>query len=179
MTAYKIDVQCNNCKAPISFILYETKKKLICPLCGYEEGKASPFEGFIYIMWNKSLPDYIKVGYAADPERRAKEHSVGSVPGKYEIVALFPSNRIRDDEKKALKKLKKYKDKSSKEIFKLCPALATTRVQNSLNKRELAFLSSKFKENYNEIIEKNRLKALPLGMFRKPRQRRQNTLFDD
>jgi hypothetical protein len=178
MTAYKIDVQCNNCEEKISFTLYGDKTKLICPNCEYEEGKAKAYEGFIYVMWNPRLKDYIKVGRAIDPENRARQHSTGGVPGKYEIMALFPSNNQTADEKKALKKLKSYKDKNSKEVFKICPALATRKIQLALSRRETAFMSKKIQEEYEKIIAENKLRMLGrLKPTKKKRKSKQGDLF--
>lgn len=46
--------------------------------------------GYIYIMTNPGMNDLIKIGYAADPEKRRKELSSSSgVPADFEIYATY------------------------------------------------------------------------------------------
>ncbi|MBR2809135.1 MAG: GIY-YIG nuclease family protein [Erysipelotrichaceae bacterium] len=52
--------------------------------------------GYIYIMKNPAFPQFVKIGYADDPERRRKELS-GAVPISYELVATYKTTeRLKD-----------------------------------------------------------------------------------
>ena len=159
MTAYKIDVQCNGCEQPISFVLYGDKMDFECPECGHSEGKAKKYEGFIYVMWNKNVPDYVKIGQSVNPEQRKKQHSRGSVPGTFEIMSLFPSNRMKFDEDRVKAKLKRFKDPSSQEIFRLSPEEATLKVSNILSRRDFAYLSPAIKDAYKKLRLENKMKS--------------------
>lgn len=56
--------------------------------------------GYIYIMTNPAFPQYVKIGYAKDPEKRLKElNSSSAVPLKFHIYATYQVDSDLSDKK--------------------------------------------------------------------------------
>lgn len=56
-------------------------------------GKETDGKAYVYIMTNQGIPDYVKIGYATDLERRRKELSKSSSsPFSFKIYAYYEIN---------------------------------------------------------------------------------------
>lgn len=54
-------------------------------------------KGFIYIMTNPALKDMVKIGYAADVEKRRKQLSTTALPYAYEVYATYETSGNLED----------------------------------------------------------------------------------
>ncbi|SHE56181.1 GIY-YIG nuclease family protein [Schwartzia succinivorans] len=90
-------------------------------------------KGFIYIMTNPALRDMVKIGYAADVEKRRKQLSSTGLPYDYEVYATYETSGNLED-----LKLHKMIDKlnpdlrvvSNKEFFVMTPQEAYELLEN-------------------------------------------------
>lgn len=56
-------------------------------------------KGYIYIMYNTGMPDYVKIGYAKDVEAKRKNLSKKDVPCEYELYATYETSAELDDKR--------------------------------------------------------------------------------
>ena len=90
-------------------------------------------KGFIYIMTNPALRDMVKIGYAADVEKRRKQLSSTGLPYDYEVYATYETSGNLED-----LKLHKMIDRlnpdlrvvSNKEFFVMTPQEAYELLEN-------------------------------------------------
>ena len=56
-------------------------------------------KGYIYIMTNPSLKGMVKIGYAADVEKRRQQLSTTALPYEYEVYATYETSGKLEDKK--------------------------------------------------------------------------------
>jgi predicted RNase H-like HicB family nuclease len=158
MELYQITLTCISCGAETKGVLSTHVKELQCESCGQPVAKIKLFEGVVYVMSNPNIPGFVKVGMTTkDVYERAKQLSQTGVPGSFQVDAIFPSHRPKNDEAKAHAKLARVR--VDKEHFNLGTAAAIVKVRSALG-REPAFIHEKWRAEVAEIIEKNRAETM-------------------
>ena len=152
---------CENCSATYSVVLHQSALHGKCPECENKPLKVRRFEGVIYVVKNDLL-DGVKVGLTTKPiEQRLRSLSSTGVPGKFRAIALFPTNKLKDKEKKAHLKLSK--NRIDKEHFNVDPVTACHAVYTALNRavKPIFFDDSirgefelRLEESRNEILRR-------------------------
>ena len=151
---YEIKGVCHECASPYKIIISDDQTHGICPECSAKPVKFKKFKGMVYIINNPNQTG-VKVGLTTkDIAVRIKQLSSTGVAGKFALVALFPSDRPKQDEKKAHTKLKKYF--LDKEHFDIDPLTAVLNVFRALNRREPIFYDHEIEAEFHETLEKNR-----------------------
>ena len=113
------------------------------------------FKGIIYIASNPDVTG-VKVGLTTkDVNERMKQLSGTGVPGKFELIACFPSDRPKADEKKAHDILRKYN--MAKEHFDTTPLAATQAVFKALNRKTPIFYNSDVEQQFNDARAERRV----------------------
>ncbi|MFD2234082.1 GIY-YIG nuclease family protein [Phaeospirillum tilakii] len=159
MELYQITLTCGACDAETKGVLSPHVRELQCANCGAPVAKIKPFEGVVYVMSNPNIPGFVKVGMTTkDVYERAKQLSQTGVPGSYQVDAVFPSHRPKNDEAKAHAKLARFK--ANKEHFSLSTAVAIVKVRSALGGREPAFIREIWRDEVAEMVEKNRVETL-------------------
>lgn len=123
----------------------------ICPECGEKPIKFKKFKGMIYIVKNPNQSG-VKVGLTTkDISFRLKQLSSTGVPGKFNVIALFPSDNPEVDEEKAHSKLRKFI--LDKEHFDVPEIDAVLAVYRSLNYRKPIFYEKNIESEFNERLK--------------------------
>ena len=108
------------------------------------------FKGIVYVISNPNQRG-VKIGLTTkDINTRLKQLSSTGVPGKFSLIALFPSDHPKKDEKKAHNKLKKFS--MDKEHFNISETEAVLGVYRALNRREPIFYDPAVKSEFHKII---------------------------
>ena len=154
---------CKNCLNPVSVLLNESSVLDVCSACGQIPFEAKRIEGLVYIVKNKNQVG-VKIGRTEKTiqERLSGLNSTG-VPGNFEVVALFPSNRSKKDEEKVHAKLLKFR--LAKEHFELEPVEAVLKCYRILNRRRPIFFDEYYETRFALELEiaKNEMKKRLLG----------------
>ena len=67
--------------------------------------------GWVYIIWNKSLKDILKIGFSTkDPVLRASDFNGTGLPYDYEVLYDALVNNPRDVEQRVHKKLSSFRE---------------------------------------------------------------------
>lgn len=112
--------------------LRRAQKKDLRQLLADEAAGRSEYQGFIYILSNRSMPAVLKIGYTSGTvEKRAAELSAPSgVPEAYTIEKIFPVyTSPRGIEKKVHRVLDACRVSHSREFFRLSLEDAIGRIQ--------------------------------------------------
>jgi len=153
---YEMKGICQHCASAYKILLVDSLLNSPCPDCGEDPIKVKKYKGLVYIV-HIPKQDGVKVGFTTkDINVRLKELSHTGVSGKFEVIALFPSNKPKDDEKKAHDKLSK-KYERYLEHFDTTPAIATQCVYRALNKRTPIFHCSEVEQQFYEELALNRI----------------------
>lgn len=92
-------------------------------------------KGYIYIIKNASIPEYVKVGMTSrEPIDRAKEMDTTGAPLPYEVHCKWKVEDILSYEKAAHKALSKYRARDNREWFKLSPEEAQQKICKEFGK---------------------------------------------
>lgn len=151
---YEIKGVCHYCAAEYKIIISDDETHGICPECGENPIKFKKFKGLIYIINNPNQTG-LKVGLTTkDINLRLKQLSGTGVPGKFSLMAVFPSDNPKYDEKKAHDRLKKYY--LDKEHFDISALDATLNVYRALNRRTPIIYDKQLEDDFNIEIEKSR-----------------------
>ncbi len=112
----------------------------------------------VYVVSNSNQRG-VKVGRTAKTvEQRIKDLSSTGVPGRFEPIAIFPSDKPKDAEKKAHLKLARHK--IEKEHFDVEPIDAVLAVYRALNKKvEPIFYDQSLAETFRLRLEEARFKC--------------------
>jgi len=152
---YEIKGVCQHCASDYKVLLVDSSLNSSCPECGESPMKIKKFKGLIYIISNPHQTG-VKVGLTTkDVFERMKQLSSTGVAGSFELIALFPSDRPKADEKKAHDKLMKYN--IAKEHFDTTPLIATQCVFKALNRKAPIFYSSDVEQQFNDAQAANRV----------------------
>ena len=151
---YELKGICQVCGRDYKLVIPDKKKIDSCDNCGNPPLEFKNFQGVIYII---SHPNQIgvKVGLTTnDIDKRVQQLESTGVPGKFNKVAIFPSSRPKQDEKKAHQALKKCY--LAKEHFQITPTEAVLKVHKALNYRIPIFFDNQIEQEFNEEKEKRR-----------------------
>lgn len=126
-----------------------------CEKCGESPIVARPIKGLIYVVSNPNQTG-VKVGLTTKTmEQRLKSLASTGVPGEFIPIAIFPSDRPAQDEKKVHEKLRKYN--LSKEHFDLSPIDAVLGAYRALNKRRPIFFDAELEKTFHLKLEEARI----------------------
>jgi hypothetical protein len=151
---YEIKGVCHYCAAEYKLIISEDQTHGICPECKNIPIKFKKFKGVVYIIKNPNQIG-VKVGITKrNIDDRIKQLSGTGVPGKFKLVALFPSDRPEEDEKKAHEKLKKHF--LDKEHFDISAIDALMSVYRALNRRHPIFYDSEIQKEFEIKCQENK-----------------------
>jgi hypothetical protein len=152
---YEMKGVCQHCASDYKILLVDSSLNSSCPECGESPIKIKKFKGLIYIISNPHQTG-VKVGLTTkDVHERMRQLSSTGVAGIFELIALFPSDRPKVDEKKAHDKLKKYH--ITKEHFDTTPLIATQSVFRALNRKTPIFYNSDIEQQFNDAQAENRV----------------------
>lgn len=144
---------CQHCASQVTTLVQIGRQVDLCAACGNLPFSFSPLPGLIYILSNPNQIG-VKIGMTrkASVEQRLKSlSSATGVPGKFEVVALFPSKRPEADEKKVHKKALRYR--LSKEHFDLDPLDALLMAFRTLGRREPIIYDPEIKRAFEQRLE--------------------------
>ena len=95
---FNFDGVCKECGAEVSITVHNGKLLNGCTECNQAPFEFSQFKGVVYVISNP-LQKEVKIGMTTKSvEERAKQLAKTGVPGKFEIIAIFPSNKPDKDE---------------------------------------------------------------------------------
>ena len=145
---------CHLCRSDYKIIISESETHGSCPNCDGRPIKFKKFKGMVYIINNPNQVG-VKIGLTTkDIKIRLKKLSSTGVPGKFSLVALFPSDRPEEDERKAHEKLKKFF--LDKEHFDISPIDAVLCVYRALNRRKPIFNDKIIEKEFLQKIDEAR-----------------------
>ena len=148
---YELTGVCQHCAAEYSVIIHNDKLLSTCPDCGESPFELKRFKGLVYIVNNSNLPG-IKIGMTERTmESRLKSLNNSSVPGKFQCVAIFPSDNPKKDEAKVHDKLVKFK--LDKEHFNLNSVDACLKCYRVLNRKRPIFYMADIEEIFDLKLE--------------------------
>ena len=151
---YEIKGVCHYCAADYKIIISDSATHGICPECYEKPVKFKKFKGMVYIISNPNQTG-VKVGLTTkDINTRLKQLSSTGVPGRFNLIVLFPSDKPKEDEKKAHNKLKKYY--LDKEHFDITQTEAVLSVYRALNRRAPIFYDKQVELEFHAELENAR-----------------------
>ena len=103
---YEFRGVCQHCACEVSTTVHNGVLLNVCKECKDAPFDLKQYKGLVYILRNKNQPG-VKIGKTTGTvEKRAKQLGQNTgVPGKFDIMAIFPTNRPDKDEKKVHDKL--------------------------------------------------------------------------
>jgi hypothetical protein len=126
-----------------------------CPSCGQAPFTSRRIKGLVYVVSNPNQTG-VKVGLTTKSmEQRLKSLNSTGVPGDFEPIAVFPSDRPDADEKRVHEKLRRYN--IAKEHFDLEPIDAVLGAYRALNKRRPIFFDSSLEETFELKLEEAKI----------------------
>lgn len=150
----EIEGKCSNCGAPFSSVSMNGRFFSNCVSCDRPPVSIRPFAGLVYVVKNANQVG-VKIGMTEKPiDQRIKALSSTGVPGRFDIVALFPSDRPKSDEKRIHDALSK--KRLAKEHFELEPMDAVLKCYNVLNKRRPIFSDASLEREFYLRLELRR-----------------------
>ena len=148
---YELKGICHQCAAEYKTILSGNETHGVCNECGTTPVKFKKFKGMVYII-NNPYQTGVKVGLTEKGlEQRIKQLQSSGVPGNFAIVAVFPSDNPKKDEKKAHDKLMHCN--LEKEHFDIEPEQAVMAVHRALGYRTPIFFDKKMEQIFLEKKE--------------------------
>ena len=148
---------CQHCASEVSITVHNGKLLNACEGCEETPFELTQYKGLVYILKNENQPG-VKIGKTTKTvESRAKQLGASTgVPGKFDIIAIFPTNTPDKDEKKVHEKLAARK--LDKEHFDIEPVEAALQVYRKLNKaREPIFYNESIKTRFDLELEKAKI----------------------
>jgi hypothetical protein len=146
---------CQHCAAEVKVLMLNGEPLDRCAACGQVPLAARFVKGLIYIVSNPNQTG-VKIGLTTKTmEQRLKSLSSTGVPGEFVPVAIFPSERPAQDEKKVHEKLRRFH--LSKEHFDLSPVEAVLGAYRALNKRRPIFFDSAIEETFRLKLEEAKI----------------------
>ncbi len=143
---YEFTGICQNCSSEIRTIVHNGEILENCQDCKEFPFGLKKYKGVIYVVSNPNQTG-VKIGFTERTiDQRLKSLSSTGVPGKFQSIVIFPSNRPKTDEKKIHEKLKK--KKIEKEHFDLSPVEAALKCYKFLNKRKPIFYDKNIEESF-------------------------------
>ena len=129
---YEIKGICRHCASEVSVIIHNGNIIGECPDCKEDPFDVSKISGVVYIVSNKNQRG-VKIGITTKSvEERIKQLNSTGVPGKFEPIAIFPSDNLKKHERKIHDKLTRCR--IEKEHFDIDPVDAVLKSYRTLNK---------------------------------------------
>jgi hypothetical protein len=152
---YEITAICQKCADPIVTLIYDGEVLERCASCGDLPFSVRAISGIIYVVRNPNQKG-VKIGITnKSVEQRIKTLNSTGVAGRFQPIAIFPSERPAFDEKRVHDRLRKYR--IEKEHFDLEPADAVLQAYRALNKRNPIFHDEAVKEQFHLKREQARI----------------------
>jgi hypothetical protein len=146
---------CRHCTAEMKVLLLNATPLGGCQECGEAPFSLRQIQGIVYIVSNPNQTG-VKVGLTTKAiEHRLKSLNTTGVPGAFAVVALFPSDRPKLDERKVHEKLRRFR--IAKEHFDLEPVEAVLKAYRALNRRVPIFFDSNIEETFRLRLEEARI----------------------
>lgn len=154
---YEFQGVCHHCAESITVIIHNGEIMADCPGCNQAPFSIRPIAGLVYVISNPNQKG-VKVGYTKKTvEERIKQLNSTGVPGKFIAIAIFPSDKPLEAEKRVHKKMMKYR--IEKEHFDLEPINAVLNAYRALNKKvEPIFYDQSIKRKFFLELEAARIK---------------------
>lgn len=147
---------CQNCATEVSVLVNNGEVLGRCPACNELPMLMRKIAGVVYIVSNPNQVG-VKIGMTEKPiEQRLKTLNSTGVPGQFEVIAVFPSDRPRADEKRVHEKVQR--NNIAKEHFNLDPIEAALKAHRALNRREPIFFRDDLRETFELRREEERIK---------------------
>ncbi|MEQ9200238.1 MAG: GIY-YIG nuclease family protein [Rhodospirillales bacterium] len=159
----QIEGLCAICKSPVSVISIGAELYESCSECGGVPFTVKAYDGVLYVVSNPNQKG-VKIGITKKPiEARLKSLSSTGVPGKFIAHAVFPSNKLKSDEKRVHEKLTR--KRIEKEHFELEPLEAVLKCYRILNRRTPVFFEQEMRTKFQLqlLIDKNKMELRLLG----------------
>ena len=146
---------CQNCAEQVKVLMMDGEPVSNCTSCDETPFGSKSVKGVIYVVANKNQIG-VKVGLTTKHiDQRVKALSSTGVPGRFEKIAIFPSDRPEADEKKVHEKLARHR--LDKEHFDLDPVEAVLKAHRALNYREPIFFDEKLRGRFKLLKEQGRI----------------------
>lgn len=146
---------CQHCAEEVKVLLLNGQPLDDCVKCAQTPFGTRRIAGLIYVFSNPNQKG-VKIGLTTKSmESRLKSLNSTGVPGDFEPIAIFPSDRPAADEKKVHEKLRRYN--IAKEHFDLEPVDAVLGAYRALNKRRPIFFDSRLAETFRLKLEEARI----------------------
>jgi hypothetical protein len=142
---------CQHCAEEVKVLVLNGEPLDRCNACGEPPFGVRQVKGLIYVVSNPHQVG-VKVGLTTKSmEQRLKELSSTGVPGDFEPIAIFPSDRPKADEKRVHDKLKRFN--IAKEHFDLDPIEAVVKAYRALNRRTPIFFDDEKRSTFELMLE--------------------------
>jgi hypothetical protein len=147
---------CHHCGLAQSVLIHNGQLMTDCPECSEEPFNLRKLAGVVYIVSNSNQRG-VKIGRTVKTvEERIRQLSSTGVPGKFVPIAIFPSDKPREMEKRVHAKLAK--NKIEKEHFDVKPVDAVLGAYRALNRRvEPIFFDERVEETFRLRLEEARI----------------------
>lgn len=147
---------CQHCAEEITVLIHNGKVLGDCRACNEPPFNIRKIPGLIYIVSNPNQAG-VKIGLTTKSiEQRIKSLNSTGVPGTFEIIALFPTDNPKVDEKRVHKKLERHN--ISKEHFSIEPVEAVLKAYRALNRKKPIFFNEDIKETFFLQLDDARIK---------------------
>ena len=149
-----IKIKCSQCGRKSEYIVSGNGTQK-CRKCGIDLYCTQVVVGFIYLLYNPSFPNYIKIGYTSrDVTDRVKELSQATgLPTSFKILAFFSSFGGQQDELSIHKLLDKYRVKQGREFFDIDLLEGIDQIEKFLGKEPIFVDQDEIKKFNNARVK--------------------------
>lgn len=152
---YEVSGICQHCATEYSVTVHNDELLNGCPDCGDSPFVLKRYKGLVYVVKNPNQTG-VKIGMTERTiESRLKSLNNSSVPGCFEVVAIFASDRPKKDEAKIHEKLARFR--LDKEHFSLEPVDAALKCYRTLNRKRPIFRQPDVEEMFDLKLEQARI----------------------
>lgn len=152
----EISGACQYCAVQVKILMMDGRSLDCCSSCGEQAFIFRQLKGVIYIVDNPNQSG-VKVGLTTKHiDDRIKQLNTTGVAGSFRKIAIFPSDRLKSDEKKVHEKISRYR--LEKEHFELDPIQAVLKAHRALNYRKPIFFDEKDKEKFDLLNDMEKIK---------------------
>jgi hypothetical protein len=147
---------CQNCGVEVRVLSLNGELVGACSACDESPMEISRVGGLVYIVSNEHQRG-VKIGQTTKPiHQRLKSLNSTGVPGKFDVVAIFPSRKPRQDEQKVHHKLRRHH--LEKEHFDVDPVEAALGAYRALNRRDPIFFEDSIERAFSLRLEEARVR---------------------
>lgn len=130
---YEFKGVCHHCAEEVTIVLHNGELLSNCLSCEEAPFSIRQIAGVVYIVSNPNQRG-VKIGQTSKTvEARVKSLNTTGVPGSFDVIAIFPTDKPKVAEKKVHTKLKRLK--IEKEHFDIEPIDAVLAAYRALNKK--------------------------------------------